>query len=97
MNPWWIVLGLLGSTWVLPMLGIKKAGLPGWSFLCIACLWVVVFFTADPLYDWGIRVRRRLGMARLADWGERMKPRVLPPARLALLVMALISLVVGLL
>ena len=36
-------------------------------------------------------------MVRLADWGERMKPRVLPPARLALLLMALISLVVGLL
>jgi hypothetical protein len=41
----------------------------------------------------------RLGVieSRFKDWGERMKPRVLLPARLALLIMALTSLVVGLL
>jgi hypothetical protein len=79
------------------MIGIRKAGFPWWFFLCMACLWSIVLVKAEPLYDWGIRIRRRLGMVRVADWGERMKPRVLPPSRLALLIMAVISLVVGLL
>jgi len=93
MNPWWIVLGVLACAWVLPMMGIKAAGFPWWFFVGVGCLWSVVCVAAEPLYDWGIRIRKRMGMARLADWGERMKPRVLPPARLALLIMALISLV----
>ena len=97
MNSWWVVLGFLGATWLLPMIGIGMAGFACWFFLCVACLWSVVFVTTDPLYDWEIRIRRRLGIVRLADWGELMKPRVLPPARLALLIIALISLVVGLL
>lgn len=43
------------------------------------------------LYDLGTAIRRKMGLTRLAEWGERMKPRLLPPARLGLLIMALIS------
>ena len=93
MNVWWILFPLLGCTWAVPMIGINKAGFPWWFFVCIGCFWTVVCVMAEPLYDWGIRVRRKLGMARLADWGEMMKSRLLPPARLALAIMALISFV----
>jgi len=93
MNIWWIVLPLLGCTWAVPMIGINQAaGVPWWFFVCIGCFWLIVCAAAEPLYDWGIRIRRKMGLTRLADWGERMKPRLLPPARLALLIMALISL-----
>ncbi len=97
MNPWWLVMGLLGSTWALPMIGIRKAGFPWWFFVGFSCFWIAVCLVADPMYDWGVRLRRRMGMIRLADFAERMKPRVLPPARMALLLMALISLLAGLL
>jgi len=36
-------------------------------------------------------------MVRLADLGERMKPRLLPPTRLALVIMAVISFVAAVL
>ena len=97
MNPWWIILAVLAGTWALPMIGIKKAGYPWWFFVCTGCFWLIVCAAAEPLYDWGIRIRRKLGMARLADWGERMKPRLLPPARLALLIISLISFVTAVL
>ena len=58
----------------------------------MAGFWFFIFVVAEPLYDWGVRLRRKLGMMRLTELGERMKPRVLPPARLALFLMALISL-----
>jgi len=90
---WWVLLAVLGAGWVFPVIGMKKAGCPWWVFLCMAGLWFLVFVVAEPLYDWGVRLRRKLGLVRLAELGERMKPRVLPPARLALLLMALISLV----
>ena len=93
MNVWWPVMIILGSAWVLPMLGARQAQLPGVFFVCVGCLWTVVFAFAPPMYDWGIRVRRKMGMNALADWGERMRPTLLPPVRLALLTMALISFV----
>ena len=51
MNPWWLILGLLGALWTLPMFGGWKAGMPWWFFICVACLWFAVFFAAGPLYD----------------------------------------------
>ena len=96
MSVWWIIIPLLGCTWAVPMIGINKAGFPWWFSICVGCFWIVVCVTAEPLYDWGIRIRRKLGMARLADWGERMKPRILPPARVALLIMASVSFVAAL-
>jgi len=97
MNPWWIVLCVLACTWAAPMIGIKKAGFPWWFFVCVGCFWLVVCAAAKPLYDWGIHVRRKLGLVRLADLGERLRPRLLPPARLALLIMAVISFVAAVL
>lgn len=97
MNIWWIVLGLLGCAWAVPMMGSKQAGMPWWFFICVGCFWCAVCVLAEPLYDWGIRIRRELGLVRLANWGERMKPNLLPPARLALLIMALISFAAGIL
>lgn len=72
------------------MIGIRNTGFPWWFFVDVGCFWCLAGITAGPLYDLGIAIRRKLGMARLADWGERMKPRLLPPARLALFVMAVI-------
>ena len=89
---------LLACLWAAPMIGIAKADfLPWWFAVCIGCLWCLVCAVAEPLYDWGVRIRRKIGLVRLADWSERMKPRLLPAARVALLIMALISFAAALL
>lgn len=93
MNIWWPIMILLGSAWILPMFGARQAQLPRLLFVCIGCMWAVVCVVAAPMYDWGIRVRRKMGMEALADLAERRRPQLLPPVRLALLIMALISFV----
>ena len=45
----------------------------------------------QPLDDWGTILLRKLGSDRLADLRDRLKPKVLPPARIALLIMAVVS------
>ena len=66
-------------------------------FVAVGLFWCIVFSLAEPLYDWGVRLRRKMGMVRVADFAERMKRRVLPPAWLALVIMALISFVAAIL
>lgn len=95
MNPWWIVMSLLACGWLVPMIGARAAGLPWWFFVSVGAFWCLVCAAAGPLYEWGIRARRKLGMKRPADLGERMRPRLLPPARLALLITAAISFVMA--
>jgi len=91
MNLWWPFLILLGCTWIVPLFGAKQAG-TGWAFFVgVGSLWTVVFLASRPLYDLGIQIRRKLGLRTLADWGERMRSRILPPARAALLIMASMS------
>ena len=51
MNRWWVLLGILGAAWVIPMIGIREAGFPWWFFLCVGCFWFVVFLAAEPMYD----------------------------------------------
>ena len=80
-----------GRAWALPMYGARAAGLAWPFYVAAGCLWGVVAAFAGPLYDLGIRVRRGLGMTKLAEWSEGVKPRILPPARAALAVMALVS------
>ena len=96
MNPWQFLLPLLAAAWSIPMIGIRRAGAPAWFFIGLGLFWLTVCAAAGPLYDWGILLRRQLGMNRLADFAERVKPRLLPPARMALLIMALISLAAAL-
>ena len=86
-----MLLLLLAGAWSLPVIGLRRAGFPSWFFICLGLFWLFIFTQAEPLYDWGVAVRRRLGMRRLADYAERMKLQLLPPARLALLIMAAIS------
>ncbi len=95
LNLWWPLLVGIGLSWIIPMLGTKKMGGPLWFFLVFACLWFISSFAIVPLYDVGIKVRRRIGLKRLADWSERVKPQILPPLRCMFLLMAIISLVVG--
>jgi hypothetical protein len=91
MNVWWPVLIVLSLAWVIPMLGARHANIPWPFFVAVGCMWAVVCVFVRPLYDFGIRTRRKMGMTKLADWGERVRPRILPPARVALVVMALLS------
>jgi hypothetical protein len=79
------------------MLVARNAGMPAGFFLGVAGFWCLVAWVAGPLYDLGIWVRKHLGLIRLADWGRCMRPRLLPPARVALLIMAVISLLAGVL
>jgi hypothetical protein len=91
MNWWWPVMIVLGCAWALPMWGARASGF-GWRFFVpVGCMWVVTAALAGPLYDLSMRLRRGLGMTRLAELGERMRPRLLPPARAAMAVMALVS------
>lgn len=55
----------------------------------LGCAWALPMWEA--LYGVKVRVRRRLGTTKLAGRGARMRPRVLPPARVALAIMALVS------
>ena len=97
MNLWWPLLVVLGCAWVLPLLGTRHVHL-GWPyFVGCGCLWAVVLVYVGPLYDWGTDLLRKLGQTRMADWRERMKPRLMGPARVALLIMAAISFVFALL
>ncbi len=96
LNLWRPLLVGIGLSWIIPMFGAKKLDQPLWFFLVFACLWFIASFAIVPLYDVGIRVRRKMGLKRLADWGERIKPRILLPLRFMLLLMAVISLIIGL-
>jgi hypothetical protein len=75
------------------MHGAKAHDTPWFFFVAVAALWIVALLAAEPLYDFGTNLLRKLGRDRLADFRERLKPKVLPPARVALLIMALVSLV----
>ena len=91
MNIWWPVMIALGCAWALPMLGARAAGFDWRFFVPVGSMWVVTAVLAGWLYDLGVGLRRRLGMTKLAELGERIKPRLLPPARAAMAIMALVS------
>ena len=97
MNWWWIVLIALACLWAVPMLGAREANMPRLFFVAVAALWIVVVLFAQPLYDWGTNVLRRLGRDRLADFRDRLKPKVLPLVCVALLIMAAVSILFALL
>lgn len=97
MNLWWPVLIVLGCSWIVPLLGARQAGI-GWAFFVgVGSLWTVVCFASRLLYDLGIQIRKKLGLTALADWGERVKSRILSPARVALLIMASMSFIFAML
>ena len=72
---------------------MKQAGTPWWMFLFLGCLWLLLCALMPPLYDLGVWIRRRLGMVWFADFAERIRPKILPPTRLALLIMGVASIV----
>jgi hypothetical protein len=96
-NCWWFVLIPLGCLWILPMFGAHEANMPRLFFVAVAVLWIVVFLFAQPLYDSGTILLRKLGRDHLADFRDRLKPEVLPPARVTLLIMAAVSIFFALL
>lgn len=70
MNIWWFILVPLGCAWIVPMIAARQADM-GWPFFAgLGCLWLIVFVLAGPLYDLGIIIRRKFGLAALAEWGE---------------------------
>jgi hypothetical protein len=92
MNIWWIIITPLSFIWIGPMAAMRQANAPVWVFIMFAFLWSVVAFFAPSMYDWGTNIGRRLGHHRLAALRECLKPKVLPPARAGLIIMAIISL-----
>jgi len=93
MNIWWFVIIPISLTWLIPMVQLRRANAPVLAFVLLALFLCVVAAFAQPLYDLGTRIGKRLGPSRLVALRERLKPKVLPPARVALLIMAIISLV----
>ena len=97
MNPWWFVFAILGCAWIVPLL-IAKQAQAGWLYFAgTGCLWALVFLYTRSLYDWGTSILRRIGWTATAEWRERLKPQVLCPVRLALLIMAASSFIFALL
>jgi hypothetical protein len=93
MNVWWIVIVPLSLVWICPMAGMKQANAPVWLFILFTLFWSIVAIFAQPMYDWGTNIGRRLGHHRMVALRERLKPKVLPPARAGLIIMAIISLI----
>ena len=79
------------------MAGAHAANMPRLFFLAVAALWTVVLLFVQQLYDWGTGLLRRLGFNRLADFRDRVKPKMLAPGRVALLIMVAVSIVFALL
>ncbi len=93
MNIWWIIIPPLSFIWIGPMAAMYRISAPSWVFIMFALFWSVVAFFATPMYDWGTNIGKRLGHSRLVALRERLKPKVLPPARVGLIIMAIISLI----
>lgn len=73
------------------MLGCHKAHVPWVFFVAVGALWTLLCFSAGPLYDWGTGILRRLGCTRVANWRQRLRPRVILPVRVAFLIAAVLS------
>ena len=91
MNIWWFVIIPLSLTWIFPMLLLHRAHAPMWVFIIVAFFWCIIAVFARPMYDWSTGIGRRLGHHRVVALRERLKPKVLPPARAGLIIMAIIS------
>ena len=91
MNIWWIPLVALSLLWIMPMAGLHQNNAPVWVFLLLALFWGLMAAFVRPLYDGGTALTRHMGLSRAAALRERWKPKVLPPARVALGIMAMIS------
>ena len=91
MNGWWVLFISLSLLWVLPMYGAHRTPMPALFFVAVAALWVVLLVFVEPLYDGGTNLLRKVGPPPLADFRDRLKPKVLAPVRAALLLMAAIS------
>ena len=75
------------------MIQIHRAQAPTWVYIIIALFWFIVAVFAEPMYDWGTGIGRRLGHSRVVELRERYKPKVLPAARAGLITIAIISLI----
>ncbi len=87
-NIWWFVITPMSLGWLFPLLAMREAGAPARAYVLMALAWLAVAAFAGWLYDRATALGRRLGHERMAALRERLAPRVLPPARAALLLMA---------
>jgi len=62
-------------------------------FVASACLCIALAVFANPLFDWGNRLARRLGFNKLADFRERLRKPLLPIAQIVLVITAIIIIV----
>ncbi len=93
MNIWWFIIVPLSLSWIIPMAGLHRAHASVWVFVLNALLWCIVAVFAQPMYDWGTNIGRRLGHSRVVALRERIKPKILPPIRIGLIIMAVISVI----
>jgi len=93
MNIWYFVIIPLSLGWIIPMIQIHRAQAPTWVYIIIALFWFIVAIFAEPMYNWGTGIGRRLGHSRVVELRERYKPKVLPAARAGLITIAIISLI----
>ena len=93
MSIWWFIIVPLSFLWIIPMAGLHRIHASVWVFILNALLWCIVAVFAHPMYDWGTNIGRRLGHSRMVALRERIKSEILPPIRIGLIIMALISVI----
>ncbi len=93
MNIWWIIIVPLSFLWIAPMMAMHRNNASCWVFMLFALFWGLVALFATQMYDWGTSIGKRLGHTKIVALREKLKPSVLPPARVALVIMSIISLV----
>jgi len=74
------------------MYAMHQIGAAWWVFILFALFWGIIAIFSEQMYDWGTNIGKKLGHTRIVALRERLKNKVLPPARAALVIMSLISL-----
>ncbi len=95
MNIWWFIIAPMSLLWLIPMTIMHRAHAPIWVFLIQTAFLCLVAVFAEPMYEWGTSVGKRLGHTRIVALRERLQSKVLPPAKAALFIMAAMSLAFG--
>ena len=93
MNIWYFIITPMSLGWLIPLLLIHRLQVSAWIYITLALFWGTIAYFAQTMYDWATNIGKRRGHWRLVAFRERLKPKVIPAARAALIIMAIMSIV----